>query len=200
MSRVIEIVERIAGALERYHHANPYTWGMAPNHACEFLGLETKSFERLAKYLSAGGTIAVKHGRLALKAFAPPVSAHLLGLRDQILAMVRTAGVNGPARGNLMKELKITEPDMQVLSRLLVEDGTVMVLDGNFILTAVYEECRKKLMELFAASASVELGAFRDAISANRKMAVAMLDAFDGEGLTRRIGDGRVLVKPAGKV
>jgi len=198
ISRIGEVASRVAGILDRYHRANPYHWGMTPAHVCEELGLEPKSFDRLAKLLAAAGPIAVKHGRLALKSFEPPVSAHLLELRDRILAQVRSAGVNGPARGNLMKELSIVEKDMQVLTALLIEDGTVMFLDGNFILRSVFEECRGKLLELFEKSTCVELGAFRDAINANRKMAVAMLDAFDAEGLTRRVAAGRVLVKRPG--
>jgi hypothetical protein len=51
-------------------------------------------------------------------------------------------------------------------------------------------------LELFQTTSHLELGAFRDAIGTNRKMALAMLDAFDAEGLTKRVADGRVLAKP----
>jgi len=198
LSRMGECVESISGALGRYHQANPYTWGMAPAHVCEHFGVNVKNFSRLAKLLAERGGIAIKHGRLALAAFGPAVSAHLISLREQILSQIDSGGVNAPARGNLMKELRIGEPDMRVLERLITEDGTVMVLDGNFMLKSVFDDCRRKLLELFEKTKSVELGAFRDAIGTNRKMALAMLDAFDGEGLTKRIGEGRVLSRPPG--
>ena len=197
VSRMPEVAVHMAGVLRRYHDANPYAWGMTPAHVCEHLGLEPRCFERLAKLLSAAGPMEVKHGRLALRSFAPPVSAHLLDLRDRVLSLVRSAGVNGVARGNLVKELRISDADMHTLARLLTEDATVMLLDGNFILRGVYEDCRQKLLGLLESVPRIELGAFRQAIGANRKMAVAMLDAFDLEGLTRRVGDVRVLVKHA---
>jgi len=195
-SRLHECLESISHVLDRYHAANPYTWGMTSAHVCEHFGIDLKNFPRLSKLLCESGRMSLKHGRLALTSFAPAISAHLMSLREQILAQIHSSGVNAPARGNLMKELHIAEPDMQVLEKLIVEDGTVLVLDGNFMLRSVFEQCRNKLLELFAATRTLELGAFRDCVNTNRKMALAMLDAFDAEGLTKRVGDGRVLAKP----
>ena len=197
LPRMNEAIESLAHALEHYHRDNPYTWGMTPAHVCQHLDLDPKNFARFSKLITAGGTLAMRNGRLALASFKPPVSAHLMNLRDQILAQIHTGGVNPPARGNLMKELSITEADMRILTRLLTEDGTIIFLDGNFMLRTLFEECRAKLVELFRDASSIGLPAFRDAIGTNRKIALAMLDAFDAEGLTRRIGDERVLARPA---
>ena len=197
LPRMPEAIESLAHALEQYHQQNPYTWGMTPVHACQHLGVDPKNFARLAKLLTAGGTLAIRNGRLALASFKPPVSAHLLNLRDQILAQINAGGVNPPARGNLMKDLNITEPDMRILTRLLTEDGTIIFLDGNFMLRSVFADCREKLLELFQTASCIDLPAFRDAIATNRKIALAMLDAFDAEGLTRRTAEGRVLARPA---
>jgi len=194
--RIAECIDSLTHVLERYHAANPYTWGMTPTHVCEHLAIDVKNFTRLAKLLCQPGTIALKHGRLAVASFQPPVSAHLMSLREQILSLIHSSGVNAPARGNLIKDLCISDPDMHILEKLITEDGTVLVLDGNFMLRSVFEECRKKLLELFQTTPCLELGAFRDAIGTNRKMALAMLDAFDAEGLTKRVADGRVLAKP----
>ncbi|MGD0769769.1 MAG: selenocysteine-specific translation elongation factor [Tepidisphaeraceae bacterium] len=192
--RAGELAALLAKALKNYHRRNPYSWGMSPAHVCQLLALETRSFAGLAQWLSADGALAVKHGRLALASFQPNISERLLHLRQQTLDRIAHAGVLGPARGNLMDELSISEADMQVLTKLLLEDGTVVALDGNFVLHDVLDDCRRKLLALFQHADIVEMNAFRDAIGANRKLAVAMLDAFDAEGLTRRVPAGRVLV------
>ncbi len=196
-SRAAEAVDSIAHALERYHSANPYTWGMTPAHVCEHFGIDVRNFQGLSQILTSTRVLAIKNGRLALRSFQPPVSTHLLELRERVLEMIQRGGVNAPARGNLMKELDLTEAEMRVLSKLLTEDGTVLYLDGNFMLKSVYEQCRTALLSLLERVNCVDLNRFRDAIGSNRKMAVAMLDAFDAEGLTRRIGEGRVLAKPS---
>ena len=184
----------LAKALESYHRQNPYSWGMSPAHACQTLGLEARSFTGLAHWLGGAGGLTVKHGALALASFQPRISERLGRLREQILDQISHAGVLGPARGNLMEELGIAEADMQVLAKLLLEDGTIVMLDGNFMLRTVYDDCRRKLVTLFEQAKVVEMNAFRAAIGANRKLTVAMLDAFDAEGLTRRVPTGRVLV------
>ena len=192
--RAEELAAPLRKVLENYHRKNPYNWGMSPAHVCQLLELDTHSFADLAKWLGGSGQLALKHGHLALASFKPNVSERLLQLRQKILERITQAGVLGPARGNLMDELGISDADMQVLTKLLLEDGTVVALDGNFVLHEIFESCRGKLLALFQQADIVEMNAFRDAIGANRKMAVAMLDAFDAEGLTRRVPAGRVLV------
>jgi selenocysteine-specific elongation factor len=193
--RAGELANLLAKALKNYHRRNPYSWGMSPTHVCQMLDLENRGFAGLAQWLCAAGELAIKHGRLALASFQPNVSERLLHLRQRILEQITQAGVLGPARGNLMDELDIPEADMQVLTKLLLEDGTVVALDGNFVLREVLDDCRGKLLALFQHADIVEMNAFRNAIGANRKLAVAMLDAFDAEGLTRRVPAGRVLVR-----
>jgi hypothetical protein len=138
---------------------------------------------------------AFRNGRLALAGFAPAVSRRLLELRERIVEQIRAAGVNGVARGNLARSLSIAERDMDLLAKLLTADSSVLMLDGNFILRELVEQCRTRLLDLFHDHPIVDLNLFRDAIGANRKLAVAMLDAFDAQGLTRRVPQGRVLVQ-----
>jgi selenocysteine-specific elongation factor len=193
-SRADELAGPLRKSLETYHRRNPYSWGMSPTHVCQLLELDAHGFAALAQWLGGTGQLALKHGRLALASFKPNISERMLQLRQKTLDRITQGGVLGPARGNLMDELSISEPDMQALTKLLLEDGSVVALDGNFVLREIFETCRQKLLTLFQNAQVVEMNAFRDAIGANRKMAVAMLDAFDGEGLTRRVPAGRVLV------
>jgi selenocysteine-specific elongation factor len=141
--------------------------------------------------------LATKHGHLALADFKPKISAQLMQHRERLLERIASGGANAPARMNLIEELGISDKDMQVLVKLLVEDGSIIVLEGNLMLRSMYDDCRAKLLELFAQQKIVEVAQFRDAVGTNRKMAVAMLDSFDAERLTRRIADGRVLAQMA---
>ncbi len=194
-SRIDELRNTLQPALDRYHHANPYVWGMSPALVCESAGITAKSFDGLAALLSQTGAIALRHGRLALAAFKPNISERLLTLRERIMAIIEKSGASAPARGNLIRDLAIAEADMKVLEKIILGDGTVLLLDGNFMLRTFFDDARAKLLSLFAKNATVELNAFKEIVGTNRKMAVAMLDAFDAEGLTRRVPDGRVLAK-----
>ena len=194
-SRIAEVAERLRGSLSRYHQANPYAWGMTANHVCEELALQPRAFAALSPLLVPFG-MRVKHGRLALESFKPPISERLMQLRDTLLHAIKEAGVLGPARGDLMKQHGIVEADMKLLTKLLLGDGSVLLIDGNFILREVFDQSRATLIGLFAGREVVDISAFREAIGGTRKVAVAMLDAFDVEGVTRRVPAGRVLVNP----
>ena len=194
-SRIDEIRDRLLKVLARHHRADPYGEGMPAPKACAALGISARGFDRLAPLLVQAGTLALRHGKLALASFRPDIPSRLLLLRAKLLALIERSGAKAPARGNLMREFGILETDMKILEKILCGDGSVLVLDGHFMHRSAYEACRQKLLELFKQGPTVEWKPFKDAIGTNRDMAVAVLDAFDAEGLTRRTPAGRVLLK-----
>ncbi|HEY3322299.1 MAG TPA: selenocysteine-specific translation elongation factor [Planctomycetota bacterium] len=194
-ARKAELLRVIEPVVAHYHRTNKYAWGLAPAHVCRLLKLDPGSFAKLAEVLCAGGTLSVKHGRLALASFQPAVSAVQMKLREDLLARITAAGINAPARGDLITALGIGEQDMKLMIQLLAEEGSIKVLDKNLISYEVYASCRQKLVELFASKPVVDITTFRQAVGASRNLAFSMLDAFDIEGLTRRVENGRVLVK-----
>jgi Elongation factor SelB, winged helix len=74
------------------------------------------------------------------------------------------------------------------LARFLEEQGRlVRVGDGLAISPAAYEEARAVLVD------GITLARFRDALGVGRKTAQLYLERFDADGVTRRVGDERVL-------
>ncbi len=80
------------------------------------------------------------------------------------------------------------------LARLLEEHGRlVRVGDGLAISPRAYEQAKTALLEECAAAGKITLARFRDLLGSSRRTAQLLLERFDGDGLTRRIGDERVL-------
>jgi selenocysteine-specific elongation factor len=74
------------------------------------------------------------------------------------------------------------------LARFLEEQGRlVRVGDGFAVSTAAYEQARTALRD------GITLAQFRDALGVGRKTAQLYLERFDADGVTRRVGDARVL-------
>ena len=74
------------------------------------------------------------------------------------------------------------------LARFLEEAGRlVRVGDGYAIAPAAYEQARAALHD------GITLAKFRDALGVGRKTAQLYLERFDADGVTRRVGDARVL-------
>jgi selenocysteine-specific elongation factor len=74
------------------------------------------------------------------------------------------------------------------LARFLEEQGRlVRVGDGFAVSAEAYEQARAVLVD------GITLARFRDALGVGRKTAQLYLERFDADGVTRRVGDARVL-------
>ena len=63
--------------------------------------------------------------------------------------------------------------------------------------TAAYEQARDAAVEIASAGGTVTIAQLRDRLGCSRRYAQALLEAMDGHGITRRVGDERVLRRRA---
>ena len=88
--------------------------------------------------------------------------------------------------------LEPVKVDDQALARYLEGEGRLIrVGDGYAISPAAYEAARAVLAD------GITLAQFRDALGVGRKAAQMLLERFDADGVTRRVGDTRVLRRRA---
>ena len=84
------------------------------------------------------------------------------------------------------------------LARFLEESGRlVRIGDGLAIGPKSYEEAKHVLVDECDREGKITLARFRDLLGISRKPAQLLLERFDADGLTRRIGDERVLRRGA---
>jgi selenocysteine-specific elongation factor len=84
------------------------------------------------------------------------------------------------------------------LARFLEEQGRlVRVGDGYAISPEAYERASAALVEELGHTDRITLARFRDLLGASRRTAQLILERFDSDGITRRVGDERVLRKTA---
>jgi selenocysteine-specific elongation factor len=69
----------------------------------------------------------------------------------------------------------------------------VLVGDGSAIGRVAYASARDALVAECEAAGSITLARFRDLLGSSRRPAQLLLERFDADGLTRRVGDARVL-------
>jgi selenocysteine-specific elongation factor len=73
----------------------------------------------------------------------------------------------------------------------------VRVGDGLAVATRAYEDAKSLVVEECDREGSITLARFRDLIGGGRKQAQLLLERFDADGITRRVGDKRVLRRKA---
>jgi selenocysteine-specific elongation factor len=80
------------------------------------------------------------------------------------------------------------------LGSFLEREGRLVRLgDGLAIGSAAFEEAKGFLLAECESAGSITLARFRDLLGTGRKPAQLLLERFDADGLTRRVGDERVL-------
>jgi selenocysteine-specific elongation factor len=86
------------------------------------------------------------------------------------------------------------------LARFLEDEGRlVRIGDGLAIGVAAYEEAKRTLVEECERAGKITLARFRDLLGISRRPAQLILERFDADGLTRRVGDERVLRRSAAR-
>ena len=84
------------------------------------------------------------------------------------------------------------------LSRYLEAEGRLVRLGDAFVVSAAaYGRARELVVAECAATGEITLARFRDLAGVGRRDAQLLLERLDQDGITRRLGDRRVLRRAA---
>jgi selenocysteine-specific elongation factor len=119
-----------------------------------------------------------------------PGQAAALGARSEA---ARALEVELAADG--FEPVRVTDRE---LARYLESEGRLVRLgDGLAVGRDAYERAREALVEECGRSGQITLARFRDLLGTSRRPAQLLLERFDVDGVTRRVGDARVLRRRA---
>jgi hypothetical protein len=101
----------------------------------------------------------------------------------------------------LALECKVTAAKVKTAVLSLAKDGGIHLINYEFAISS--ENLRKAhqiLSDIWQAKRNIAPTDFREAMNTSRKYAMALLQYFDDQKITRRLQDGRVLLKAPEKV
>jgi hypothetical protein len=119
------------------------------------------------------------------KAYLPGTAASLAG-REKAAARL---GDELAAAG--LSPVAVDDP--KLAAYLEAEGRLVRVGDGLAVGADAYERAQAALVEECERAGRITLARFRDLLGISRRPAQLLLERFDADGLTRRVGDERVL-------
>jgi selenocysteine-specific elongation factor len=128
---------------------------------------------------------------LGLTAAAQPAADAPLGAEARMRADQLEALLAGPG-------IRIAPIDDAALAARLERDGIIRRLGRKHAVSvASYEEARVQLIEECVREGTVSLARFRDMLGCSRQTAQLLLERFDTDGVTLRVGDARRLRRSA---
>jgi selenocysteine-specific elongation factor len=120
-------------------------------------------------------------GRLA----APGARASAGGRSDEVDRLERELAEAGPRATKVQ--------DARLAAHLEAEGRLVRVGDGQAVSAGTYARARELAVEECGRAGELTLARFRDLLGTGRRDAQLLLERLDGDGITRRRGDVRVL-------
>jgi selenocysteine-specific elongation factor len=89
---------------------------------------------------------------------------------------------------------KINAQELNEILRYLVSSRKAFFVEGEYLHSSVVDRCREMLLsELERRGMGMTVAEFRDLVNGNRKICLLLLAIYDGEGVTERQGDVRVI-------
>ncbi|MDR2182984.1 MAG: selenocysteine-specific translation elongation factor [Clostridiales bacterium] len=192
-----ELGKRAQNILSKYHGENPLHEGMAaPEFYTRLLPHVGKTVaENAVQSLAGMGFVRKSGNTIAHTNFAAKATDSHKKIADKILAIYGEAGFTTPTPEEVAANFAKEKRDFTQVFQSLIKRGEVVALTPQIhIRKDFFEQALQIFITLAKAKDEVALADFRDAIAASRKYALALLEYFDKKGITKKVGEGRILL------
>lgn len=181
--------DRMREELAAYHARYPLRPGMGREGLRSALRLDPRIFNSLMARAAAEGLVVDEAVTVRLPQHEVRFSPQQQQAVDDLLAQFRAAPYATPS----VKEATARVGE-EVLGVLLARGDLIQVSPEVLFLRETYQEMVERIRAHIRREGSITLSQVRDLFQTSRKYAQALLEYLDAVGVTRRIGDERVLV------
>jgi selenocysteine-specific elongation factor len=180
------LIAQTTGILSSFHSKQPLAEGMPRESLRSQLKLPVKTFDALLAHPGAGLVDAT--GLVRLSAHTVTFNPQQQRVVDQLLAQCRAQPWATPAPKECRAAMGDAVYDVLTRRRQLIQlNDDVMLLPETY--EAALEQVRTRINE----SGEITAAQVRDLFGTTRKYALALLEYLDTVGVTKRVGDARVL-------
>jgi selenocysteine-specific elongation factor len=169
-----------------YHQNAPLRRGIPREELRSRLKLPSRAFDLIVSIWVERGEIRENKGTLALPDHRPaPDAAQMSRALSYLDALEARPYSPAPV-----------DPLDEALLSYLEDSGQIVRVDESVAFAPrAYEEMKDRIIDRLRDGGTVTLAEVRDMFGTSRKYAQALLEHMDGEHITRRTGDARVLYK-----
>lgn len=184
------LIGQLQGILSAYHQDYPLRMGMPRGELKSRLKLETGLFNKVIEQAQQEGLLQATETLVWLADHSPQFTPEQRWAMDALLARFRQNPFATPSTKESLAALDSNED----LLLALLETGKLLRLSADvLLLPETYEQFLDWLKTYIARNGSVTVAQVRDAFNTSRKYALSLLEYTDSQGITRRVGDERIL-------
>ncbi len=193
--RLVAAVEKM---LDVFHAQTPLAQGMDMESVRSQLpfNLTPKIFRAVAERLIAEGVVARHESLLRLPSHAVSLSQEEQAIAARLERLVQEGQFTPPDTKGLEELLQLPRKRLNdFLAVLESREALVKITPDFYISGTVLGQARTALTDYVATHGEITAAIFRDLLGISRKTAIPLLEYFDRNGLTVRVGDVRKLRK-----
>jgi selenocysteine-specific elongation factor len=175
--------------IDNAHKQNPERLGLDLSELRSVLRDQPENvFEALIAELCADDFVR-KGSAMARTSHQPVLPARLQPAEGKIRAALLQKPFDPPPR----REIELERGAQHVL-RFLIESGEVIEVGSDAVLLREnFEPMRGRIIEFISKNGPATVSELRKALESSRRIMVPLLERLDRDGVTRRVGDRRVL-------
>ncbi len=180
-----QLVEQV----EAYHRQNPLRRGMPREEARSRLGWPAAVFEAMVRAAVRRGLLEESGPLIRRSGFTVRLNEVQQQQVETWIARIRQDPWHPPNPREIEAGLG------RELFQVLLEEGRLVRLSDDVVLLGeTWQEAVARIRAHLQAHGTISAAEARDLLGTSRKVAVAVLEQMDALGITRRVGDVRVLV------
>ena len=195
--------EQILETLKGFHAGHPLVPGMDMEELRGKLvyALAPKIFRVVTDTLIHEKLVAREENLLRLAGHRVQLGGQEKSLMDKIKKLLGEQPLAPPDLKEIEKQAGVPRNRLNEVIRLLEREGAVVrITTDMYFLASSVEDLRQTLRGYLTEKGEMTAASFRDLIGSSRKYTIPLLEFFDRDGLTIRIGDIRRLKSaPAGE-
>jgi len=183
-------------SLSLFHENEPHLAGMTLEDATAeiFRGQDPRVGKAAIALFQKNELLKMSESRVGLAGFQPQDESRFENEVRGILELCEKRGFEMPTFEETQRAVGLSKESFSVLIRQMRENGRIHVIGGDLLLSE--EVIARGLSILKKCQGDITLAAFRDLSGTSRKYALPFLEHMDALGITRRVGEKRILRAP----
>ncbi len=154
--------------------------------------IDARFGEAVVLHLQEDGILEVAGEKVRLQTHQIELTSVEQVIYDRVVSEMRTRLNDPPTLSEMESFFPGKDRILKTILHLLEQDGEVVLIAPElYVSQKMIQAGKTRIAALFSEHGSFSVAQFRDALSTSRKFAVALLEYFDRQKLTKRVGDVR---------
>jgi len=192
------LMKNIKDNLNTYHKANPLKAGMPREELKTKFppDMNSKLFSLVINQMIKGKDIAAEEENVRLADHKVSLGTDQTDIKRKIIETYKKSGLTPPYFRELTKTLDIDSARANDVLMLLVDEGVIIkTKEDLYFHTDAVKDLQNKLVDFLTSNGEITTPQFKEMTGASRKFVIPLIEYFDSQKITLRIGDSRKLRK-----